>query len=58
VGVVAQIAAVSEVAPGAVQSLDERRRPVFAVKVRVADPEGVFQSGMPAEVLVKRAKER
>jgi HlyD family secretion protein len=51
-GEVTQIANVSEFTPRNVQSLDERRHQVFAVKVRVADPEGVFKSGMAAEVFV------
>jgi multidrug resistance efflux pump len=51
-GEITQIANVSEFTPRNVQSLDERRHQVFAVKVRVADPEGVFKSGMAAEVFV------
>ena len=47
-----KLANVSEFTPRNVQSLDERRHQVFAVKVRVADPEGVFKSGMAAEVFV------
>ncbi len=49
-GTVRQIAAVSEFTPRNVQSVSERRHQVFAVKVRVADPQGVFKSGMAAEV--------
>lgn len=51
-GEVIQIASVSEFTPRNVQSLDERRHQVFAVKVRVTDPAGVFKSGMAAEVFV------
>jgi multidrug resistance efflux pump len=51
-GQVIHIANVSEFTPRNVQSLDERRHQVFAVKVRVADPDGVFKSGMAAEVFV------
>jgi multidrug resistance efflux pump len=51
-GEVSQIATVSEFTPRNVQSLDERRHQVFAVKVRVADPDGVFKSGMAAEVFL------
>src|SRR5262249_51957836 len=39
-GAVVQIASVSEFTPRNVQSADERRHQVFAVKVRVADPAG------------------
>ena len=51
-GTVIQVASISEFTPRNVQSADERRHQVFAIKVRVADPEGVFRSGMAAEVLV------
>jgi multidrug resistance efflux pump len=51
-GRITQIANVSEFTPRNVQSLDERKHQVFAVKVRVDDPEGVFKSGMAAEVFV------
>ena len=49
-GTVDQIANQSEFTPRNVQSADGRRHQVFAVKVRVADPAGVFKSGMAAEV--------
>jgi multidrug resistance efflux pump len=51
-GEITFIASASEFTPRNVQSVDERRHQVFAVKVRVADPEGVFKSGMAAEVTV------
>jgi multidrug resistance efflux pump len=51
-GKVTHIAAESEFTPRNVQSVDERRHQVFGVRVRVADPQGVFKSGMAAEVLV------
>jgi multidrug resistance efflux pump len=54
-GTVMQIAGVSEFTPRNVQSADERRHQVFGVKVRVADPKGVFKSGMAAEVVVPLA---
>jgi multidrug resistance efflux pump len=49
-GTVTYIASESEFTPRNVQSADERRHQVFAIKVRVADPQGVFKSGMAAEV--------
>jgi HlyD family secretion protein len=49
-GVVTQIAAESEFTPRNVQSAEERRHQVFAVKIFVANPDGVFKSGMAAEV--------
>jgi multidrug resistance efflux pump len=51
-GEVYQINSASEFTPRNVQSADERRHQVFAVKVRVPDPEGVFKSGMAATVLI------
>ena len=51
-GTVQQIAAESEFTPRNVQSVNERRHQVFGVKVRVPDPEGVFKSGMAAEVVL------
>jgi HlyD family secretion protein len=51
-GTIAQIATVSEFTPRNVQSVDERGFQVFAVKVRVPDPDGVFKSGMAADVFV------
>jgi HlyD family secretion protein len=51
-GEVVHIAAESEFTPRNVQSVDERRHQVFGVRVRVADPQGVFKSGMAAEVVL------
>ena len=51
-GAVIQIGAQSEFTPRNVQSPDERRLEFFSVKIRVADPDGVFKSGMAAEVIL------
>jgi HlyD family secretion protein len=51
-GTVSWIAAQAEFTPRNVQSAEERRHQVFAVKVVVADPDGVFKSGMAAEVVL------
>jgi len=51
-GTIVQIAGESEFTPRNVQSVDERQHEVFAVKVRVANPDGVFKSGMAAEVIL------
>jgi HlyD family secretion protein len=51
-GEVTHVSAVSEFTPRNVQSIDERRHQVFAVKVRVTDPQSVFKSGMAAEVFI------
>ena len=55
-GEVIQIAAISEFTPRNVQSADERQHQVFAVKVRVVDANGIFKSGMAAEVFVTLAE--
>jgi multidrug resistance efflux pump len=49
-GVITHIASASEFTPRNVQTIDERRHQVFGFKVRVADPQGVFKSGMAADV--------
>ncbi|MFO0809609.1 MAG: efflux RND transporter periplasmic adaptor subunit [Gemmataceae bacterium] len=49
-GTIEQIANASEFTPRNVQSAEERRHQVFAVKVRVDNSNGVFKSGMAAEV--------
>jgi HlyD family secretion protein len=51
-GTVRQVASVSEFTPRNVQSASERAHQVFAVKVRVTDPQGVFKAGMAAEVVL------
>jgi len=49
-GVITYIASASEFTPRNVQTIDERRHQVFGFKVRVSDPQGVFKSGMAADV--------
>jgi HlyD family secretion protein len=51
-GEVYLINSISEFTPRNIQSADERRHQVFGVKVRVADPQGVFKSGMAATVVI------
>lgn len=51
-GKVVQRSAVSEFTPRNVQSVEERRHQVFGVKVRVEDPQGIFNAGMAAQVYV------
>jgi multidrug resistance efflux pump len=49
-GMITYIASASEFTPRNVQTIDERRHQVFGFKVRVKDPQGVFKSGMAADV--------
>jgi hypothetical protein len=51
-GTVDQIASVSEFTPRNIQSIDERHHQVFAIKVKVDNRDGVFKSGMAAEVTI------
>lgn len=51
-GTIDQIANVSEFTPRNIQSIDERKHQVFAIKVRVDNQEGIFKSGMAAEVTI------
>jgi multidrug resistance efflux pump len=57
-GEVAWIGSGAEFTPRNVQSAEERRHRVFAVKVRVADPGGVFKSGMAASVTLEEGGAR
>jgi HlyD family secretion protein len=57
-GRVVQVSHESEFTPRNIQSVDERRHQVFAAKVRVDDPRGVFKSGMAAEVSIPLAQRK
>jgi len=58
-GRVTYVSSTAEFTPRNVQSVDERRHQVFAIKVRVEDPQGIFKSGMAADVhLPKEPGER
>jgi multidrug resistance efflux pump len=51
-GTIVHIAEMSEFTPRNVQTLEGRRHQVFAIKIRVSDPEGILKSGMAAQVTV------
>jgi HlyD family secretion protein len=51
-GVIDQIASVSEFTPRNVQSVEGRENQMFGIRVRVPDSQGVFKSGMAADVYV------
>ncbi len=53
-GVIFHIASGGEFTPRNVQSASERQNQVFAIKVRVEDPEQQFKSGMAAQVTVPK----
>jgi HlyD family secretion protein len=48
-GTVSFISPVAEFTPKNVQTPDERAKLVFRVKVKLANPEGIFKPGMPAD---------
>jgi multidrug resistance efflux pump len=54
-GTVDQIANQSEFTPRNVQSADERKHQVFAIKVKVDNRDGIFKSGMAADVILTLA---
>jgi multidrug resistance efflux pump len=53
-GKIMYVSPTAEFTPRNVQSIDERRHQVFAIKVRVDDPQGIFKSGMAADVYLPK----
>ena len=51
-GTITYIATTSEFTPRNVATAEERANQMFAIKVRVPDPDGIFKSGMAADVYV------
>ena len=49
-GTVSWISSTAEFTPTPVQTRDERADLVYAVKIRVANPDGALKIGMPADV--------
>ena len=54
-GTVTWISSEAEFTPTPIQTRDERTEQVYAVKVRVANPDGVLKIGMPGEVVLPPA---
>lgn len=54
-GTVTWISSEAEFTPTPIQTRDERTEQVYAVKVRVANPQGVLKIGMPGEVVLPPA---
>jgi len=48
-GTVSFISPIAEFTPKNVQTPDERAKLVFRVKVQLANPDGTFKPGMPAD---------
>lgn len=54
-GAVSEVATQAEFTPKEVHMKDEREKLVFAVKVRLANPDGLLKPGMPADVRIRVA---
>ena len=54
-GVVTWISSTAEFTPRDIQTRDERVKLVFAVRIEMANPDGVFKPGMPADAYLDRA---
>ena len=53
-GTVTYISPVAEFTPRDIQTKDERVKLVYAVKVEIPNPEGIFKPGMPADASLDR----
>ena len=54
-GTVTYISPVAEFTPRDIQTKDERVKLVYAVRIEIANPSGVFKQGMPADATLRRA---
>ena len=52
-GAVIFVSPVAEFTPKNIQTREERVKLVFAVKIEIQNPEGIFKAGMPADAVVK-----
>jgi HlyD family secretion protein len=53
-GTVTWISPVAEFTPRDVQTKDERVKLVFAVRIQIANPQGIFKPGMPADAVLSQ----
>ena len=53
-GTVTYISPVAEFTPRDIQTKDERVKLVYAVRIEIANPSGVFKPGMPADAALQR----
>jgi HlyD family secretion protein len=51
-GTISWISPTAEFTPRDIQTRDERVKLVFAVRIEIANPDGVFKAGMPADAIV------
>lgn len=57
-GRISWIASETEFTPTPIQTRDERAEQVYAVKIRVPNPDGVLKIGMPGELVLPASTER
>jgi HlyD family secretion protein len=55
-GTVTWISPTAEFTPRDIQTRDERVKLVFAVRIQIANPDGVFKPGMPADAILPAAR--
>jgi HlyD family secretion protein len=55
-GAVTYISSVAEFTPHDIQTKDERVKLVYAVKIEIPNPDGVFKPGMPADASLDRIR--
>ena len=53
-GTVTYIASTAEFTPKNVQTIEERSKLVFAVKLQISNPDGILKSGMPADATIAK----
>ena len=53
-GTVTYISPIAEFTPRDIQTKDDRVKLVYAVKIEMANPQGVFKPGMPADAALDR----
>ena len=57
-GTVTWISPIAEFTPRDIQTQDERVKLVFAVRIQIANPDGIFKPGMPADAIIPVAGSR
>jgi HlyD family secretion protein len=53
-GTIIWISDKAEFTPKQIQTVDERKNLVYAIKIKVANPDGIYKIGMPASVILKK----
>ncbi len=53
-GIITYISPIAEFTPRDIQTKDERVKLVFAVRIQIANPQGIFKPGMPADAVLSQ----